>query len=202
MSIRLTDIWRAFQGLVPSIIATADGRGMPNVTYVSQVYLVDDRHVALSCQFFNKTRPNLDENPVACAEVVDPLTLQAYRLRLKFLRSEKSGPLFDTMSLRIDAIASQTGMTGIFRLIAADVFEVVSAEMVQGFLTDPPADVRSGISLDGARTEMRGLQLASERHQPRERPPVCCWRACSRRSKSSSRFPTRRSCSGTNRTAA
>ena len=163
MSVRLPDIWRAFQGLVPSIIATADGRGMPNVTYVSQVYMVDDRHVALSCQFFNKTRRNLDENPVACAEVVDPLTLQAYRLRLKFLRSEKSGPLFDTMSLRIDAIASQTGMTGIFRLIAADVFEVVSAEMVQGFLTDPPADVRSGISLDGARTEMRGLQLVSER---------------------------------------
>ena len=119
MSVRLPDIWRVFQGLVPSIIATADGRGMPNVTYVSQVYMVDDRHVALSCQFFNKTRRNLDENPVACAEVVDPLTLQAYRLRLKFLRSEKSGPLFDTMSLRIDAIASQTGMTGIFRLIAA-----------------------------------------------------------------------------------
>jgi adenylate cyclase len=163
VSVRLPDIWRAFQGLVPSIIATADGRGMPNVTYVSQVYLVDDCHVALSCQFFNKTRRNLDENPVACAEVVDPLTLQAYRLRLKFLRSEKSGPLFDTMSLRIDAIASQTGMTGIFRLIAADVFEVVSAEMVQGFLTDPPPDVRSGISLDGARTEMRGLQLVSER---------------------------------------
>jgi len=163
VSVRITDIWRAFQGLVPSIIATADGRGMPNVTYVSQVYLVDERHVALSCQFFNKTRRNLDDNPVACAEVVDPLTLQAYRLRLKFLRSEKSGPLFDTMSLRIDAIASQTGMTGIFRLIAADVFEVVSAEMVQGFLTDPPPDVRSGISLDGARTEMRGLQLVSER---------------------------------------
>jgi len=44
---------------VPSIIATADSRGMPNVTYVSQVYFVDDRHVALSCQFFNKTRRNL-----------------------------------------------------------------------------------------------------------------------------------------------
>ena len=64
---------------MPSIIATADGRGVPNVTYVSQVYFVDDRHVALSCQFFNKTRRNLDENPRACVEVIDPLTLQAYR---------------------------------------------------------------------------------------------------------------------------
>jgi len=55
MNVRLSDIWRSFQGLVPSIIATSDARHMPNVTYVSQVYLVDDRHVALSCQFFNKT---------------------------------------------------------------------------------------------------------------------------------------------------
>jgi GAF domain-containing protein len=127
------------------------------------VYLVDDRHVALSCQFFNKTRRNLDENAAACAEVLDPVTLQAYRLRMKFLRSEKSGPLFDTMNLRIDAIASQTGMTGIFRLIAADVFEVLSAELVEGFLTEPPQDVPAGVSLAGARTEMRGLQWISER---------------------------------------
>jgi adenylate cyclase len=164
MSVRLSDVKRAFQGLVPSTIATADGRGVPNVTYVSQVYFVDDRHVALSCQFFNKTRRNLDENPHACAEVIDPVTLQAYRLRLKFLRSEKSGPLFDTMSLRIDAIASHTGMSGVFRLIAADVFEVLSAQMVEGFLTGPAVDAPSeSLSLEGARTEMRGLQLVSER---------------------------------------
>ena len=35
--------------------------------------------------------------------------------------------------------------------------------MVEGFLTEPPAGVRDGISLEGARTEMRGLQLVSER---------------------------------------
>jgi GAF domain-containing protein/pyridoxamine 5'-phosphate oxidase-like protein len=163
MSVRLSDMWRCFQGLIPSIIATADASGVPNVSYVSQVYLVDERHVALSCQFFNKTRRNLDENGWAAAELTDPLTLQAYRLRLKFLRSEKSGPLFDTMALRIDAIASHTGMTGIFRLIAADVFEVISVEMVQGFLTEPPHDVAEGVSLAGARTEMRGLQWISER---------------------------------------
>ena len=163
MSVRPSDIRRCFQGVVPSMIATADGRGVPNVVYVSQVYFVDDRHVALSCQFFSKTRRNLDENPVACAEVMDPITLQAYRLRLKFLRSERSGPLFDTMSLRIDAIASHTGMAGVFRLIAADVFEVVCAEAVAGFLTGATVDTAEGASLDGMRTEMRGLQWVSER---------------------------------------
>jgi hypothetical protein len=163
MSVPLADIRRCFQGVIPSIIATADKTGLPNVVYVSQVYFVDDRHVALSCQFFSKTRRNLDENPVACAEVMDPVTLQSYRLRLKFLRSERSGPLFETMSLRIDAIASHTGMAGVFRLIAADVFEVVRAEMVTGFLTEAPVDVPAGASLEGMRTEMRGLQWVSER---------------------------------------
>ncbi len=160
--IKLSTFARCFQGVIPSLIASADATGMPNVTYVSQVYLVDEKHVALSQQFFNKTRRNLAENPHATAEVYDPVTMQAYRLRLKFLRSEKSGPLFDTMKLRIQAIASHTGMDGVFRLIAADVFEVLRAEKVDGFLveTDVPNET---VSPSGMRTEIRGLQLVSDR---------------------------------------
>jgi adenylate cyclase len=160
--IKLASIARCFQGVIPSLIASADATGLPNVTYVSQVYLMDDRHVALSQQFFNKTRRNLEENPHATAEIYDPVTMQAYRLRLKFLRSEKSGPLFDTMKLRIQAIASHTGMDGVFRLIAADIFEVLRAEKVEGFLnqTDVPDDP---VAPSGLRTEIRGLQLVSDR---------------------------------------
>ena len=161
--VKLATLTRCFQGVVPSVIATCDGKGVPNVTYLSQVYYVDDKHVALSCQFFNKTRRNLDENPLACVEMYDPLTLEAYHLRLRFLRSEKSGPLFDTMALRIDAIASHTGMAGVFRLIAADIFEVQSAELVEGFQTRVPSVADVGASLDGVRTELRGLQWVSER---------------------------------------
>lgn len=160
---KLTEIWRCFQGVIPSIVASADAKGLPNVTYVSQIYLLDDQHVALSCQFFNKTRRNLNENPHVAAEVYDPVTFQAYRLRLKFLRSEKKGPLFDTMAMRIQAIASHTGMEGVFRLIAADVFEVLRVEKVDGFLTDACANVEEEISVTGLRTELRGLQLVSER---------------------------------------
>ncbi|HYI10544.1 MAG TPA: GAF domain-containing protein [Thermoanaerobaculia bacterium] len=160
---KLSEIARCFQGVVPSIAATADAGGMPNITYVSHVYLVDDNHVALSCQFFNKTRRNLDENPNAAVEVWDPLTMQAYRLRLRFLRSEAKGPLFDSMAMRIQAIASHTGMEGVFRLIAADVFEVVSAQKVEGFLTQTEAPVHEEVSVGGLRTELRGLQLVSER---------------------------------------
>ena len=85
--IPVSSIWRCFQGVIPSIIGTSDAHGTPNVTYASQVHLIDDNHVALSRQFFNKTSRNLDENPRACVEMLDPLTLQAYRIRLKFLRS-------------------------------------------------------------------------------------------------------------------
>ena len=164
MTLRLSDLWRCFQGVLPSIVATSDASGAPNITYVSQVFLVDDHHVALSCQFFNKPRRNLDENPYACAEVLDPVTFQAYRLRLRFLHSEKNGPLFDTMTLRIDAIASHTGMKGVFRLIAADVLEVLSVSMVSGFLTEAPTPLEDdAVTLEDARTEMRGLQWVSER---------------------------------------
>jgi adenylate cyclase len=161
---RLSDLSRCFQGVVPSVIATSDAKGVPNLAYLSQVYFVDEQHVALSRQFFNKTQRNLDENPLACLEMIDPLTLQAYRLRLTFLRSERSGPLFETMAMRIEAIASHTGMSGVFKLVASDVFEVRSIEKVDGFLTAAPADLpHEGVSLEGRRTEVRGLQWVSER---------------------------------------
>ena len=162
--VTLSELARCFQGIVPSVIATSDAAGVPNVAYLSQVYMVDDRHVALSRQFFNKTQRNLDENPRACLEMVDPLTFQAYRLRLTFLRSETRGPLFDSMSMRIEAIASHTGMSGIFKLIASDVFEVRSVERVEGFLTAAPVEGPGGApTLAGRRSEVRGLQWVSER---------------------------------------
>ncbi len=155
---------RCFQGVVPSLLATADPEGVPNVTYISQVHRVDDRHVALSRQFFNKTTRNLDANPRAAVELYDPVTFEATRLRLRFLRSETTGALFDAMALRIQAIASHTGMGGVFRLKAADVFEVERVEPVPGFRAAgacPRPD--DSLTLDGHRSELRGLQWVSER---------------------------------------
>jgi hypothetical protein len=160
---RLSDLAHCFQGVVPSIVTTSDAHGIPNVAYLSQVHLIDDGHVALSRQFFNKTARNIEENPRATVEIHEPLTLQAWRLRLRYLRSEQSGPLFDAMAMRIQAIASHTGMTGIFKLIGADVFEVEKFEKVENFLSEVAADSSETVSVHGLRSEIRGLQLISER---------------------------------------
>jgi hypothetical protein len=154
---------RCFQGVVPAVISTCDLDGAPNVTYLSQVFYVDEHHVALSCQFFNKTKKNVLANPHAKVEILDPLTLDCYRLDLRYQRAETCGPLFGRMSVRIDAIASHTGMTGIFRLISADVYEVVAIERIEGFLDEAgPETVPDDPSL-AFRTEIAGLQLVSQR---------------------------------------
>ncbi len=151
---------RSFQGVIPSLIATCARDGTPNVTYLSQVFHVDERHVALSCQFFNKTKQNVLENPRATVIVYDPVTFESWRLELTYLHAEESGPLFDSMSLRIQAIASHTGMSGIFKLLSADVYRVVACEKQDAFIDVPEIVERDDPG--GPRSELRGLQLVSQ----------------------------------------
>ena len=47
---------------------------------------------------------------------------------LAFERSETEGPIFDALDMQIEAIASATGMPGIFKLRAADIYRVLAVE--------------------------------------------------------------------------
>ena len=153
---------RCFEGITPSAIATASLDGTPNITYVSQVSYVDAKHVALSRQFFNKTQRNLHSNPQASLQFYDPLTLHGYHAALRFDHAETSGPLFEAMAARIQVIASHTGMEGVFKLVAADVCEVMSLERIEDFLI-PGAEMTRLSHVPGVMTELRGLQLISDR---------------------------------------
>lgn len=54
-----------------------------------------------------------------------PETLHPYVLRVKYLRSENRGPVFEKMSIKLDVIAAYEGMGDVFRLLAADIYEVL-----------------------------------------------------------------------------
>jgi hypothetical protein len=124
----LESLTTCFQGLLPAHLFTCSSDGVPNAAYLSHVEYVDSTHVALSFQFFNKSRRNVAENPHALVMMLDPDTGQGWQLRLRYVRSETEGPLFERMALRIEAIASYCGLKGIFKLRAADVYEVRSVE--------------------------------------------------------------------------
>jgi hypothetical protein len=115
---------------IPAVIVTCSADGWPNATIISQVYYVDTTRVALSFQFFNKTIRNVRENPRASVCLNDVAGSANWILQLEFDHSESAGPVFDEMDMRIEAIASATGMSGIFKLRAADIYRVKSVRKV------------------------------------------------------------------------
>jgi len=116
----------ALEGMFPSWITTSSNDGEPNTTVISQIWFVSETEVALSFQFFNKTKKNISQNPYAFATIVNPASFDMYNLELKYSRTESEGDLFDEMDMKLEAIASMSGMSGIFELKGADIYNVLS----------------------------------------------------------------------------
>ncbi|MHA6298635.1 GAF domain-containing protein [Devosia sp. CAU 1758] len=138
MMLHLPEIRNCLEGIVPSILATADDEGIPNVSLISHVQYVDPEHVALSYQFFNKTRRNLLSTRQASVMVTDPGTNRQYRLVLDYIETQTSGPLFEAMRAKLAGIASHSGMQGVFRLLGSDLFRVRSIEPAASKTVDRP----------------------------------------------------------------
>jgi hypothetical protein len=124
--VKLEEIMPSLQGVIPAIVATSSIDHIPNVTYISQIYYVDTDHVALSYQFFNKTIRNVRENPMLVAILTCPVHYDLYKLTLRYKESQTSGEIFDNMSMQLDALAIIQKKEHIFKLRAADIYEVIS----------------------------------------------------------------------------
>ena len=131
----------ALLGLIPTCMSTVSAQGEPNVTYISQVWYVDRDHLAVSCQFFNKTTRNVRVNPTASIMTTCPETYAVWRARATYIESQVEGPLYDQMADQLAVIASMAGMEDVFRLISADVYRVDEVELLHP--GQPPLEVSS-----------------------------------------------------------
>ncbi|HZH08610.1 MAG TPA: GAF domain-containing protein [Lautropia sp.] len=145
MTVDLTDLHACFEGVIPSIIATASPDGTPNISYLSHVVMVDDSHVGLSNQFFSKTASNIRENPQAALLLVDPRDGEQYRLDMTFVQALASGDVFHHVESQLQATSAQVGMTGVFRLKGVDIYRVGSIARVPS-----PVDASDGTGPAGA----------------------------------------------------
>ena len=127
-SLITAEIKEALQGIVPSVIATASAEGIPNITYISQAHFVDDDHLALSWQFFNKTWRNIQENPSLSVVVTEPKKWAMWKINLQLEEVLKDGDLFDEMEMALEAIASMQGASDVFKLAAILICKIESIE--------------------------------------------------------------------------
>ncbi|MBV9950631.1 MAG: pyridoxamine 5'-phosphate oxidase family protein [Acidimicrobiia bacterium] len=128
--IQLRDIEGCFDGVIPPAIATSSAAGEPNVTHLSQLYVVDDGHVGVSNQFFGKTTTNLAENPHAAVLVTDSGTYDTYHLDLHYERTDTEGPLFEELKASIESISSLMQMEDVFALRGVDVYRVLAVRRI------------------------------------------------------------------------
>lgn len=157
-AIPLEEITACFEGVIPSAIATVDEDGYPNVTYLSVVHRMDETHVALSRQFFNKTDHNTIVNPHAQVTVISPDDGRTYALDLVYLRTETEGPLFERMRTKLDAVAAYEGMTNVFKLRGTDICRVEDCRAVPA-PTAAGSRPRRGVEID--RVERVSSRLAA-----------------------------------------
>lgn len=162
LPVPLEEIGTCFEGIIPSPFCTCSASGIPNITYLSVVHRLDSNHVALSFQFFNKSRKNLLENPKAQVLLVEPATFRQFQLDLVYEATLTEGPIFERLRVGLDAVASQIGMSHIFSLLGADVFQVLGCRAVAGNFPaeapQPDADhLRSLDALTGRLTACNDL---------------------------------------------
>lgn len=130
--VTLKSVRRMFEGVIPAVMCSVSAEGMPHLCFLSQVEYVDEGHVALSFQFFNRSRENILATRRCMVSVDDPYTAAGIRMQLRYVRTESSGAVFERMRAKLAGIAAHTGMDKVYRLLGADIYEVNSVREIAG----------------------------------------------------------------------
>ena len=144
--LRADGLRECLEGIIPGLVSTCSAEGIPNVAYMSQGLYLDPEHLALSFQFFNKTRQNILVNPRVALGLIHPQTGQQFRAHLVYERTENSGPIFEAMKAKLAGIASHTGMAGVFVLRGSDIYRVLEIEELPGHPLSLPPRSHSGLT--------------------------------------------------------
>ena len=157
-NLTLRSVRRMMEGVVPPALCTASVDGMPNINYLSLVEYVDPEHVALSYQFFNRSRENVLATRRASLTLDDPYTAAGVVMQLRYVRTESAGPTFERIRSKLAGIASHVGMEKIFQLRGADIYQVLELRRVPGRRELPAAAARCDLAGNSRRLSERMAQ--------------------------------------------
>jgi hypothetical protein len=138
----LFGVRRMMEGVVPPVLCTVSAERVPNVSYLSLCEYVDPLHIALSYQFFNRSRENVLATRRAALTLDDPYTGAGVVLQLEYLRTETEGPVFERLRAKLMGVASHVGMDKVFHLRGADIYRVLEMRRVPGRKEFPAAAPR------------------------------------------------------------
>jgi len=128
----LFGVRRMMEGVIPPTLCTVSAEHMPNVSYLSLAEYVDPLHIALSYQFFNRSRENVLATRRAALTLDDPYTGAGVVLQIEYLRTETEGPVFERLRAKLMGVASHVGMAEVFHLRGADIYRVLELRRVPG----------------------------------------------------------------------
>ncbi len=137
---------RLLEGIIPPSICTVSADGMPHVSMLSHAEYVDEQHIALSYQFFNRSRANLLATGRAALMIEDPVSGGGVVLQLRYLRTETEGPIFERVRVKLAGIAAQTGMEKVFHLRGADIHRVESLRKIEPLRALPAIAARCDLA--------------------------------------------------------
>lgn len=152
----LLAVRRILEGVIPPSMCSVSADGVPHVSMLSHAEYVDPEHVALTFQFFNRTRANVLATGRVAVMLQDPYSGAAVVLQLRYLRTETEGPVFERLRAKLASIAEHTGMSGVFRLRGADLYRVLEVRSVDALHTLPGLAPRCDLN-QGARVVSRRL---------------------------------------------